>query len=381
MTLKKESNLEKLTILRGIGTLGIFLLHAQIALYSSLYITEYNSSHFLNILNLKSAVINIALFLSRGIDISALMMLSGFAIHWSFLNAGQSFNFKSFLSKRIWRLYPAYLFVLIACCLLLEGSHYYTSSKAGLLDFFTHIFLIHNFSENYIFSINGSFWTMGLEVQLYLIYPVFLFIRAKTGVVNAFYCTMFISLTSYFFCKKLISPDSKAVELFFVNIWNIWCLGALLAEKFYLKERIIKNRVLPLILFSGVMLVLSRFYLYTSFLTEPILIFIYFVSIEWVLYTDRINLKAWAFRFLYYAGLCSYSIYLIHQPFLYYRFGWLSLSFFKHGPAFLKLIPLFALIFLISYLMYLFIEMPFIKAGRFFRNRKKLKSPGEIQLS
>lgn len=370
MITKEKSYLNNVTIIRGIAAIGILLLHSEKELFPGFYVSDFNKSHFLNIPDLKGYILNILPFIFNGVNIDILIIMSGFAIHWGFMASGQLFNYRAFFSKRFWRLYPVYFIVLIVTCIIGKGGHYYFMSHAGLKDFLVHVFLIHNLFNKYIISINGTFWTMALEAQLYLLYPVFLFIRKKTSIARALQLTALVSVSFMGFEGVIFGHISSAVQSNAINFWFMWCSGAFLAEKFYLKEKVFKKAVIPLIMICWSLTVLSRFYLYTSVLSEPLMILTYFIAIEWILYTKMINLNAYVFKFLYYAGLCSYSVYLIHSPYyviMFTRFHVYNSSFVFKGMAD---IPIVLLILCIAYVMYRYIETPFINLGKHFRKEQ-----------
>jgi hypothetical protein len=45
----------------------------------------------------------------------------------------------------------------------------------------THLFLVHNYPSSTYIGINGAFWSLAIEAQLYLMYPALLMLVSKLG--------------------------------------------------------------------------------------------------------------------------------------------------------------------------------------------------------
>jgi peptidoglycan/LPS O-acetylase OafA/YrhL len=99
--------------------------------------------------------------------------LSGFVLTFPVLNG--NFDLGSFAKKRFQRIYPPYIaglvfsIVMTLCCHWLQNESTTSVVSAGSL--FTHTFLIHNFTK-YITSLNGTHWTVAVEVQIYLLFAL-----------------------------------------------------------------------------------------------------------------------------------------------------------------------------------------------------------------
>jgi len=304
-------------------------------------------------------------------------LISGFVIHLGFLSGKKELNVSVFYSKRFWRIYPPYLIALLFFCFTGAGMPYYLYSHEGLKDLFTHLFLIHNLFDRYYFSINGVFWSLALEMQLYLIYPAFLLIRKKIGINKATIIVLLIMPLSYSATFFLMPGSTLAQPNFVLNYWGIWCLGALLAEKYFNGETLFKKYRGVIATIGFVAIVLAG-YLVSPALSGVISIIAWLAFFEWTLYAP-INTKAYFFKILIAIGLCSYSIYLLHQPPLYKILSWFNILGPKSYLAFLKTIPAFIIIFVISYLYYRIIELPSIKLGYYFRRKTNPKSTVQLK--
>ena len=111
--------------------------------------------------------------------VAIFFVVSGFCIHLSFLNCER---WGYFFWKRFWRIYPPYLAALFLFFVM--------DSAAGQLrdeaefQLITHALLVHNFWSETHFGINPSFWSIAVEAQLYVIYPILVFFVAKIRLVD-----------------------------------------------------------------------------------------------------------------------------------------------------------------------------------------------------
>ena len=45
----------------------------------------------------------------------------------------------------------------------------------------SHLFLVHNFNPDWYYGINGAFWSIAVESQLYVLYPVLVALASRRG--------------------------------------------------------------------------------------------------------------------------------------------------------------------------------------------------------
>jgi len=392
MVIEKDTH-KKIDILRGIAILSVVLYHSQLVLFpgTNTYVSSYSDNGALRISNasntysangvlqvnnIKNAILN---FIPTGFGwtgVELFLLISGFLIHFGFLSNQKTFTLPVFFSKRFWRIVPTYLFALFFFCFSRNLLGYYLTTKAGLEDLLSHIFLVHNFSEKTFYSINGCFWSLALEMQLYLIYPVFLLMRKKVGITRSFLIVLSISFLVLIIGGIFTTVgNTLAYDRSVIKYWFIWCAGSFLAEKYYNNERIFSKGLPAIIIGAFLLTFFSITYPVSRYFTVYLATFAWLAFFEWLLATERVNLNSKLSGLMATIGICSYSIYLIHQPFLNdllnYFLPYTTLTKYNLTPV--KIIPAFLIILLISYTMYLFIELPSIQFGSKLRQRKMKK--------
>jgi peptidoglycan/LPS O-acetylase OafA/YrhL len=225
-TEKAGGRLRSIDALRGIAALGVVLYHT---------VGPHPTAPqgFADYLTLP-----LKYFFAQGyVGVFLFFVISGFCIHLQWAKArakGEShaIDFKNFWKRRLRRLYPPYLIALA----LYLGLTAYTSG-IDLTHFFfydtvMHLLMLHNLDPHTCYSINGVFWTLAIEEQLYLAYFLLLFVRTRWGWTGALLlCAaarvgwFFLSHFAYSWYKIGVPvPEAAASH------WLTWALGALSVE-------------------------------------------------------------------------------------------------------------------------------------------------------
>ena len=175
------------------------------------------------------------------------ILLSGYCIHrkavrTSKTNDAFKVNWQALWKRRFWRLYPPYAIALIVGLLLpnafgvdLSNQWLGTFDRNSFgKDLVTHLTMTHNLTVEYNTGMrNGVYWTLGLEEQLYALYPVLILILLKA---NWRICLATIGTVSAVW--QFLSPrfpslpvlDGVTIGSFHAwpfNYWLHWTLGAL----------------------------------------------------------------------------------------------------------------------------------------------------------
>lgn len=351
-----KQHLEKFDFLRGIAIILVIGYHAMFCLFENFEIPK-SDQLFISIsaLSNQQILLNILPFAFGNNGVTLFLIISGFLIHYNYILKNNKFSPSLFFNKRFWRIYPPYLVAL-----LLFG---FFVSNTTTSDWLHHLFLIHNTRSAYIYSINPSFWSLALEVQLYLIYPAYLYLYNRYGNLRSFLITLIVSLI--FVCLRIYFGIEKTA--FYTSVfsyWVIWTIGAFSAHLYYTNKRITSISWGGFCAI-GLLLILLRFTIIHQYFSPYLFAIFFVILIDKLLHTELHPTKT--FKYLEIIGLCSYSIYLFHQP----VFNFLKDTiFFKNQlttPT--KIIILTAttiLITLLSYLSYRTLELQSIKAGHNF---------------
>ena len=165
-------------------------------------------------------------------------VISGFCIHLHWAKARASgvhspvINFLYFWKRRVRRLYPPY-FAALALYLIYRA--YQTPVEVTgfyLWDVLLHVFMLHNLDLRTTYTINGAFWTLAIEEQLYLAYFLLLFLRIRYGwTITLVLC--FSARVAWLIMSRGFSEFAgihiPVTEAAATN-WFIWALGALSVE-------------------------------------------------------------------------------------------------------------------------------------------------------
>src|SRR5829696_5070397 len=165
-------------------------------------------------------------------------VISGFCIHlfWAKARAAgvenPGVNFFVFWKRRVRRLYPPYFAALTLYLCYLAYKTPVQITGFYLWDVGLHLFMLHNLDARTTYTINGAFWTLAIEEQLYLAYFLLLFLRIRYGWAK----TLLLCISArvgWLIMGRYLSYsagiDIPVTEAAATN-WFIWALGALSVE-------------------------------------------------------------------------------------------------------------------------------------------------------
>ena len=306
-----------------------------------------------------------------GVDI--FFVISGYLITSIILNelvTTGSFSFKHFYERRIRRILPVLLFVMLVS-LPIAWVHLMPND---LLDFSKSILYSLGFSSNFYFHYSGleyavsglknpylHTWSLSVEEQYYILFPIVLLVTFKyfkKYLIHILIFGFFISLGLAEFSSK----NYPSVSFYFLHtrMWELLAGSILAYFEITLGHRG-KTQSLNLILpFIGLFLIGHSILFFNNKIFHPSL---YTLSpiigvclIIWFSNKNEIITKLLSSKLFVGIGLISYSLYLWHYPIFVFA-NKLNLS---EGIIFKKLlIPIFIII--LSIFSYYFIEKPFRK--------------------
>ena len=221
------SRLVSIDALRGIAALGVVLYH--VVLQTTNAVPDNLFRWPVKLLQFFSSFGFVGVFL--------FFVISGFCIHLQWAKsqaAGQSpqIKFGSFWKRRIRRLYPPYLIALA----LFLGMQALTSgvnvTHFFVYDVMMHLLMLHNLDPNICYSINGVFWTLAIEEQLYLAYFLLLFLRTRWGWGPTLIICGLARVFWFFFSHVVWLATGYGIPVpeGAASHWLTWALGAMAVE-------------------------------------------------------------------------------------------------------------------------------------------------------
>ncbi|WP_404985759.1 acyltransferase family protein [Chryseobacterium sp. M5] len=218
------------------------------------------------------------------IGVKGFFIISGYLIFKSLLRCENLFDF---YWKRILRLFPALLIVLVLTVLfapaVYENPVPYWQNKSVFtyiphnLSLFFLQFKINGVFENnpYKGVINGSLWTIRYEFCMYIMASSLFFIRKK-NILKTIVILIFILsyILSVFYPDFMNGPLLHIMSLSSVSLYDFTCFfsGGMLLTYINFKDRKFENIIIITSLILFIVSLYSNISLYTCFFTLPILV-------------------------------------------------------------------------------------------------------------
>ena len=358
-------------VLRGVAILLVLVYHAVGAGTSHGYYVPWSgNTRDFSVMPLRQLLWYYPASLGWA-GVALFFVLSGFCIHFSILRAGR-FDAGRFFWRRFWRIYPAYLAALLVF-LAVDRTPILTGP--GAFQLVTHAVFLHNVSHGTFFGINGVFWSIAVEMQLYLLYPVLLWGRARFGLARCLAGTFVLGMAWRAVAVGVWGvPDHVITPVLTLPplTWFDWTLGAFVAERFHAGRAAFARRWLWFPALAGLFLA-STFY-------RPLTVcsFSLAAAASAVLLDGALQVAwgrgAWVTA-LEFVGLISYSLYLWHQPLIVPAVSFLTP--FLGSPAAWTVFG--ALLAAGCWVSYRFLEMPGIRLGDALSKRLGLWQAPAVQ--
>ena len=312
-----------------------------------------------------------------GVDV--FFVISGYlitSILYQNINSSLNFFLIDFYFRRIRRIFPALLFLLVIITIISSFIFHnffletYSKSTISTLFFVSNLFFWSTGEEYAAFSSLYHpllhTWSLAVEEQFYLIFPLFIFFIHKffkKKTIYIVFLTFLISIVgSQIFGKTYASFNFYSLPS---RYWEI-ALGALIAIlniefKFERKDSFLINSNLGLIL-----ILFSFFYYNDNFFHPQIETSLAVIGTSLIIYSNfksSVSYKILTSKILVFIGLISYSLYLWH-----YSIFSIARYVLPDEMSFYNKILLIIITFIISIFSYYYIEQPFRNSKKISRN-------------
>jgi len=327
--------------LRGIAVLGVIFFHFKIP--------HFNGGF-------------------SGVDI--FFVISGYLMTSIIIRGVDKENFalREFYSKRLKRIVPALLFLITAITIL--GFFFYfpidfmlnEKNAAASLLFLSNIYYWTNsgyFDASSETNILLHTWSLSVEWQFYLLYPLALLLLNKI-IKNRLYFAIFFSVStilmmvlSFLFTKWI---PAASFYLLPSRAWEMMFGGIAFFMSDYLKNTGVRK---SLSIVGYISLLISMFFL-RSEMAWPGIYTIIPVSCTFIIIVANYNeFETLKNRTVQFFGKISYSLYLWHWPVFVFA------KYFGAESTFISIITLMTICVLLGYLSYRYIESIDFQNNRF----------------
>jgi hypothetical protein len=313
-----------------------------------------------------------------GVDI--FFVISGYLIASIILEEkhAQKFTLINFYERRARRILPALFFVMILCI----PFAWFWMLQEDLVIFSKSLIFVTAFSSNILFWKTSSYfqalselnpllhtWSLAIEEQFYLIFPLFLIIFWRLGLLRIFIIILILTFASLTLAQW--GAYNRPSANFFLLPTRIWELFSGVLISFYIiKKKNITNHLLSESLgAAGLLLLLFSFFFFDKNSTHPSLYTVIPISATMLIIlfvtSESFVGKLLGSKLFISVGLISYSLYLWHQPI----FAFSRIRSYEELNNFIK-VGLIVLTFFLSYFSWKYIELPFRNKKTF--NQKKI---------
>ena len=200
--------------------------------------------------------VNLDFLLRSGYEwVDAMLLLSGFCLFLPYAY-GKRMDVREFFKKRVARIVPSYyLCVLLLLVFTVFPQAKYPSAGEAVKDIAAHLTFTHSlFTSTYIGSpINGVLWTLSVEAQFYVLFPLLCICFKKRPLVT--WCVMTLCAFVYRYFAGLLQDTAVYINQLpaFLDVYANGFAAAMLFRA--LRKRLENENLLQKLLFTGVFVV------------------------------------------------------------------------------------------------------------------------------
>ncbi|MBV8170795.1 MAG: acyltransferase [Candidatus Eremiobacteraeota bacterium] len=159
---RSDARLDVLDGLRGIAILMVVWWHLWLFSWLTPYVTIKGTQYGFLLIIPGTGLMGVELF----------FFISGFVLFYPYaryLFEGRPLQtVKHFAERRFLKIVPSYAIALVAAAIMIGQ---FTSVRDVVWQIASHLLFIHTFWVNTWVGVNGVLWSLGVEIQFYLIFP------------------------------------------------------------------------------------------------------------------------------------------------------------------------------------------------------------------
>lgn len=306
-------------------------------------------------------------FINGHFAVAAFIVLSGFCLKLSLYSRGDGTikDTKQFFVRRCRRILPPYYaclaLSLVVCKMVTEkqtGQPFQTYLPVTWENTMAHVLMIHNLSRDWMYKINGVLWSISIEFQLYLVFPLILVLLDRQGTIRVVLGSIISTLAIIF-----LFPTTEKLYVWYAGLFVVGMAAARAAF-----DPKATKPPMPLLVWS------TAGFLALALISTNITKELYWrdllmgvaVAGGLILGCQRpesLPARAFGIRPLVWLGAMSYSLYLMHHPILQIvyvnRPEWAATPLRQLAYLFVVAIPL---IVVACYGFYWVFERPFVSS-------------------
>ncbi len=306
-----------------------------------------------------------AVFSYGHLAVAAFIVLSGFCLEIAVFSRGDGKlgPLPRFFIRRAQRILPAYygcLAISIAVTIGLErflpGMPFDIYRPVTAPVIWSHIFLYHNFNETYMYRINGVLWSIALEAQLYVLFPLLVAGLSKIGRLWTLLLAVVVAVAI-----TPLWPHALKSYTWFLPLFAAGMAGAHLAFRPHLRfgTSPTSGTIFALTFFvaTGLAVAMAA----PDWLTDSFFGFgVVFICYALATVEKGIGLRLLSNRPIVVLGTFSYSLYLMHHPLQQIMFAMRPASAVDEASIWIYLVCCLPIILAVSWLYSLAFERPFV---------------------
>ena len=305
------------------------------------------------------------LFSGGFVGVDVFFVISGYLITTILIEdlENQRFSLVNFYERRARRILPALFFVILVCI----PFAWMWMLPNQMKDFSQSLVAVSLFASNVLFWTESGYfdaaaeekpllhtWSLAVEEQYYVLFPIFLFLAWRYGKNRVFW--MIVAMASISLLLSEWGWRNKATANFYLAPTRAWELFAGSIAAFIVQKKgVQKNDMLALIGLAAIIFSIFFYDETTPFPSVYALVPVLGVVLL-VLYASKETFaaKLLSTKVFVGIGLISYSAYLWHQP----LFAFARMRLLEHLSISL-MVSLSVLSFALAYMSWRFVEKPF----------------------